>query len=164
MTKKQTTDKPKTGIRTTNSKELRLQVAIHSIQEEVSNVVSKISDWLNIHCVDSDTVGELELVLAEVLKNVVEHAYLYAEDGEIDILVRLRNDRLHATITDKGRKFDGPPSLKEMDVENMAFEELPEGGFGWNLIRMLMNKIEFEHKDHQNKLTLTRNLSGKIVV
>ena len=48
----------------------------------MSNVVSKISDWLNIHCVDSDTVGELELVLAEVLNNVVELAYLYAEDGD----------------------------------------------------------------------------------
>lgn len=157
MTKKQ-----KKGIQTTHSQELRLQVGINSVQAEVSNVVSKIGEWLTRHRIDIDTIGELELVLAEVLNNVVEHAYLYSEDGEIDILVRLRNDRLRATITDKGRKFDGPPQLKVMDVENMDFEELPEGGFGWNLIRTLMDKIEFEHKDHQNRLTLTRNLTRQI--
>ena len=162
MTKKQKASGQTTGIRTTHSKELRLQIGIHSVQEEVSNVVFEISGWLNTHCVEENTVGELELVMAEVFNNVVEHAYLYAEDGEIDILVRLRNDRLRATITDKGRKFDGPPPLKVMDVENMAFEELPEGGFGWNLIRTLMDKIEFEHKNHKNKLTLTRNLTGKV--
>ncbi len=118
---KQKADKNKSGIRATHSKELRLQIGINSVQEEVSNVVSKISGWLNTHSVEVDTVGELELVLAEVLNNVVEHAYLYAEDGEIDILVRLRNDRLRATITDKGRKFDGPPG----SILNSVYEVQP---------------------------------------
>ncbi len=121
------------GFRTVQSKELRLQVAIKSVQDEVTNVVGLISEWLGSHCVSRDPIDELELVLAEALNNVVEHAYLYAEDGEIDILVRLRQDLLQVTITDKGCKFDGPPPLKEMDVENMDFEELPKGGFGWHL-------------------------------
>ena len=146
------------GIRTVQSKELRLQIGIKSVQDEVTNVVGYISDWLRSHCVSQEPIDELELVLAEALNNVVEHAYLYAEDGEIDILVRLRQDQLLVTITDKGCKFDGPPPLKEMDVENMDFEELPEGGFGWNLIRTLTDNVEFEHKDQQNRLTLTRNL------
>ena len=146
------------GIRTVQSKELRLQIGIKSVQDEVTNVVGYISDWLRSHCVSQEPIDELELVLAEALNNVVEHAYLYAEDGEIDILVRLRQDQLLLTITDKGCKFDGPPPLKEMDVENMDFEELPEGGFGWNLIRTLTDNVEFEHKDQQNRLTLTRNL------
>lgn len=148
----------RTGIRAVQSKELHLQVGIKSVQDEVTNVVSHISEWLGAHCVAQDPIEELELVLAEALNNVVEHAYLYAEDGEIDILVRLRQEQLEVTITDKGCKFDGPPPLKEMDVENMDFEELPEGGFGWNLIRTLTDNVEFEHKDKRNRLTLTRNL------
>lgn len=150
----------RTGIRTIQSKELRLQIGIKSVQDEVTNVVGHISEWLRSHCVAQDPIDELELVLAEALNNVVEHAYLYAEDGEIDILVRLRQDQLQVTIMDKGCKFDGPPPLKEMDVESMDFEELPEGGFGWNLIRTLTDNVEFEHKDQQNRLTLTRNLQS----
>ncbi len=149
------------AIRTTQSTELRLQVEIKSVQEEVSNVVAAISQWLRGHEVEEDPICELELVLAEVLNNVVEHAYLYAEDGEIDILVRLRPEQLLATIKDKGRKFDGPPPVKDMDVENMDFEELPEGGFGWNLIRTLTDNVEFERRNKQNCLTLTRNLTGQ---
>ena len=150
----------RTGIRTIQSKELRLQVGIKSVQHEVTNVVAHISEWLGAHCVAQEPIDELELVIAEALNNVVEHAYLYSEDGEIDILVRLRQDQLEVTIMDKGCKFDGPPPLKEMDVESMDFEELPEGGFGWNLIRTLTDNVEFEHKDQQNRLTLTRNLKA----
>jgi serine/threonine-protein kinase RsbW len=153
------TGEKRTGIRTVQSKELRLQVAIKSVQDEVTNVVGYISEWLLSHCVAPEPICELELVIAEALNNVVEHAYLYSEEGEIDILVRLRQDQLQVTITDRGCKFDGPPPLKEMDVENMDFEELPEGGFGWNLIQTLTDSVEFEHKDKQNRLTLTRNLA-----
>jgi serine/threonine-protein kinase RsbW len=153
----------RTGVRAVQSKELHLQVGIKSVQDEVTNVVNHISEWLCAHCVAQDPIEELELVLAEALNNVVEHAYLYAEDGEIDILVRLRQDKLDVTITDKGCKFDGPPPLKDKDVENMGFEELPEGGFGWNLIRTLTDNVEFEHKDKQNRLTLTRNLVSDTV-
>ena len=145
-------------IRTEQTSELRLQVAIKSVQQQVTRVVVQIGQWLRSHDVVEDAIEELELVLAEALNNVVEHAYLYAEDGEIGILVRLRADQLRATITDTGQMFDGPPPLIDLDVENMGIEDLPEGGFGWNLIRTLTDNVEFEHKDRQNCLTLTRNL------
>jgi serine/threonine-protein kinase RsbW len=151
----------KSAIRTSLTHELRLQVAIKSVQIEVTNVVSRISGWLMSHSVDEDIVGELELVMAEALNNVVEHAYLYAEDGEIEILVVLTADRLRTHIVDSGRKFDGPPPFKDMDIENCDFEELPEGGFGWNLIRTLTDVVEFEHREDKNRLTLTRNLRVK---
>lgn len=138
--------------------ELSLQFRFQSRPQQVTDTVKLASDWLVSHHVGESFCADVTLVLAEALNNVVEHAYLYSKDGEIDILVRLRPDRLQTTIKDKGRKFDGPPPVKEMDVENMDFEELPEGGFGWNLIRTLTDNVEFERKDEQNCLTLTRNL------
>ena len=141
-------------------KELRFQIAIKSVQEEVVTVLMDMCAWLAHHHVAREVIEELELVLAEALNNVVEHAYLYAENGEINILLRLRPSQIRVTITDSGRAFDGPPQLKDMNVEDMDFEELPEGGFGWNLIRTLTDCVEFEHKDKQNRLTLTRNLGA----
>lgn len=158
MTENSVNDAQAPAVRATRTHELRLQVAILSVQSEVTNVVSMISGWLISHKVEQEIVAELELVLAEALNNVVEHAYLYREDGEIELLITLDDRRLKARITDSGREFDGPPPLKEMNVEDCEFEELPEGGFGWNLIRTLTDDVEFEHQDHKNRLTLTRNL------
>ncbi len=138
--------------------ELWLQLGIKSVQSEVSFVVEHVAHWMAYHMLDDEIVGELQLVLAEALNNVVEHAYLYSEDGVIDVFLSLDPAKLTIKITDTGRKFDGPPPFKEMDVENYSFEELPEGGFGWNLIRTLTDYVEFEHADKQNRLILTRNL------
>jgi serine/threonine-protein kinase RsbW len=151
----------KSAIRTSLTQELQLQVAIKSVQSEVTNVVSRITGWLNSHSLAANVVGELELVLAEALNNVVEHAYMYVEEGEIEIIVVLTGESLRTRITDSGRKFDGPPPFKDLDIDNCDFEELPEGGFGWNLIRTLTDEVEFEHKNDQNRLTLTRNLRVK---
>lgn len=151
-------------LRATHTYELKLQLAIKSVQSEVSNVLCAITEWLESHKVESATISDLELVMAEALNNVVEHAYLYAEDGEIEVLVTLRPTELKVLITDSGRKFDGPPEYRELDVENFSFEELPEGGFGWNLIRSLTDEVEFEHADKKNRLTLTRNLQDPAMV
>lgn len=151
-------------LRATHTYELKLQLAIKSVQSEVSNVLCAITEWLESHKVESATISDLELVMAEALNNVVEHAYLYAEDGEIEVLVTLRPTELKVLITDSGRKFDGPPEYRELDVENFSFEELPEGGFGWNLIRSLTDEVEFEHADKKNRLTLTRNLQDSAMV
>ncbi|GGA16519.1 ATP-binding protein [Neptunicoccus cionae] len=147
-----------TGQRVAKVHELRLQIAIRSVQTEVSRVLGRITDWLGKHGINRSYVEELELVTAEALNNVVEHAYLYAEDGEIRIVVALRPGKLQVQITDGGRKFDGPPPEKKMDVEKFSFEELPEGGFGWNLIRSLTDEVAFERAGEKNRLTLTRNL------
>ncbi len=152
------TGSPETGRRVARVHELRLQVAIRSVQSEVSPVLGRITDWLGTHKINRNFVEEVELVTAEALNNVVEHAYLYAEDGEIRILVSLRPGKLQVQITDGGRKFDGPPPEKKMDVEKFAFEELPEGGFGWNLIRSLTDEVAFERAGEKNRLTLTRRL------
>lgn len=146
-------------LRAREIRELHMTVAILSVQEEVSNVVSHICSWLESHGVQAEVRQELELVLAEALNNVVEHAYLFRHDGEIEIKIVLTPDELTATITDSGQKFDGPPPLKEVDLDATAFEDLPEGGFGWNLIRTLTDDIAFERKDGHNCLRLTRKLS-----
>lgn len=152
------------SVRAREIRELHMTVAILSVQEEVTSVISHICGWLQAHGVQEEVRQELELVLAEALNNVVEHAYLFEEDGEIEIKILLTPDKLQATISDRGRKFDGPPPMVETDVENLAFEDLPEGGFGWNLIQTLTDHVEFERRDGTNCLQLTRNLSQVALV
>ena len=57
--------------------------------------------------------GRAEIVLAEVLNNIVEHAYAGAP-GRIDIAVGLGAGRMECDITDRGRAMPGltlPPPV-----------------------------------------------------
>lgn len=133
---------------------LLLQLSFLSRQEDVTNMVKRAEDWLLSFDVQPSFCGDVALVLAEALNNVVEHAYEYREDGLIDVELRLKCPELRISIQDKGAKFPGLPEAKVMDGPERDFDDLPEGGFGWFLIQTLTTEIEYEHVAGQNQLDI----------
>jgi serine/threonine-protein kinase RsbW len=98
-----------------------------------------------------DGRGVAEIVLAEVLNNVVEHAYAEAA-GEITLSVRREGGLLTCRVTDTGRPMPGgqPP-----DPGLTPPEQLPEGGFGWYLIRTLARDLRYLRHEGRNELCLS---------
>jgi len=104
--------------------------------------------------VSGDLALRVEIALAEALNNVAEHAY-----GGASGTIRLglgrcpvRGDIL-CTIEDRGRPMPGgvlpegrPPAL------DAGPEALPEGGFGWFLIRSLGRDIRYRRAGGVNRL------------
>lgn len=133
---------------------LLLQLSFLSRPDDVSRMVRRAEEWLLSFDVGKEFSGDVALVLAEALNNVVEHAYQYREDGLIDVELRLRSPELKISIQDKGQKFPGLPAKKVMDGPEQNFEDLPEGGFGWFLIQTLTSAIEYEHVAGENHLEL----------
>lgn len=98
----------------------------------------------------------VELVLAEVLNNIVEHAYPDpACAGPIHIACRHACDGLRLCIRDQGLPMPGgqPPLGLAQPVE-VAAADLPEGGFGWFLIRDLAKDLLYRRRDGMNQLDL----------
>jgi serine/threonine-protein kinase RsbW len=98
--------------------------------------------------------GVVEIVLAEVLNNVVEHAYAEHGRGVIEIEVDLLGDALAFRITDDGRPMpEGEmPEGRRHDLD-VPPDELPEGGFGWFLIRELTERLQYYRSGNRNTLT-----------
>ncbi|OIP84017.1 MAG: hypothetical protein AUK37_06375 [Rhodobacterales bacterium CG2_30_65_12] len=98
--------------------------------------------------------GVVEIVLAEVLNNVVEHAYAEHGRGVIEIEADQLENALAFRITDDGRPMpegcmpQGSP--QDLDVPP---DELPEGGFGWYLIRRLTDRLGYQRSANRNVLT-----------
>lgn len=112
----------------------------------------------------SDDLGTVEIVLAEALNNVVEHAYPEgSEAGPIDIDCRTATDGLHIRITDDGREMPGGhlPAGKEADLATELID-LPEGGFGWFLIFQLAQDVHYRRKGRRNVLDLRLPVSQAI--
>ncbi|MCB1342892.1 MAG: ATP-binding protein [Pseudooceanicola sp.] len=105
----------------------------------------------------SDFLGSVEIVLAETLNNVVEHAYRGQPSGEVAVDFTLDGRDLWLRVMDRGTPFASgvPPVGHPADVHC-----LPEGGFGWHLIRSLSDEIQYAHQAGANRLAIRMALPG----
>lgn len=100
----------------------------------------------------SDRTSTVQIVLAEVLNNVVEHAY-GPEGGPIYLRAKLLDERLEVLIRDKGQPMPehlfADPAASGPDPA-----DLPEGGFGWHLIRTLADTLDHNRLAQWNELRI----------
>lgn len=92
-----------------------------------------------------------EIVLAEVLNNIVEHAY-GGTYGQIRISITRTAAFLDVCIIDAGRPM--PDMTLPLSELRPLFEgqDPPEGGFGWFLIRSLTQDLIYQRVQDQNIL------------
>jgi serine/threonine-protein kinase RsbW len=77
----------------------------------------------------------VELVLAEVLNNVAEHAYA-GGSGPVEVGLAPRPCGIACRIVDSGLAMPNG-QLPRGTCHRSTPGDLPEGGFGWHLIRSL---------------------------
>jgi serine/threonine-protein kinase RsbW len=97
----------------------------------------------------------LNLALAEGFTNAVRHAHqALPRETTIDIDLALWSDRLEIRIWDRGQPFD-PDAIEEPKPGT-----LQEGGYGWFLLRRLVDRVVYERAaDGRNCLLIVK--SGK---
>lgn len=83
-----------------------------------------------------DSRSIILLVLAEVMNNIAEHAYR-GEEGLASVCLWRKDGAVMARVVDRGLPAPALPTAAE--TPNPA--ELPEGGFGLPLIRLLAREL-----------------------
>ncbi len=114
--------------------------------------LSNLLERLPLKALSQDDRGTIEIVLAEALNNIVEHAYARFE-GEIEISLSLAGHELKCLITDWGLPMPDQTVPAGELLPLGAFEDLPEGGFGWHLIRTLSKDLSYRRIGDQNLLS-----------
>ena len=123
-----------------------------------SNGASNVSDTARA-CV--------EIVLAEVLNNIVEHAFPAPQEHHaaariITLDLHAHGAALHCTIRDEGAAMPAlclPPG--HCPDLGTAPENLPEGGFGWFLIRSLTCDLRYVREPGCNRLSFAIPLDDR---
>ncbi|MDJ0638583.1 MAG: ATP-binding protein [Paracoccaceae bacterium] len=129
----------------------------------VRRTIHEIEDILTGEGLASEDVGSVSIVLAEALNNVVEHAYEDGEKGEVTLVIRQRGESLIIEIRDNGKpmpKGRAPVGNHPMTEFNQ-FDSMPEGGFGWFLIRELVRDLVYDRQDGENVLYFRYRPDGK---
>lgn len=98
-----------------------------------------------------DDRGTAEVVLSEALNNIVEHAY-GAQQGQIEVSICVIQGALICTVIDQGRPMPGETLPEGRLPEVCGVEDLPEGGFGWHLIRTLSSDLAYRRLNGRNEL------------
>jgi serine/threonine-protein kinase RsbW len=97
--------------------------------------------------------GTAEIVLAEAMNNIVEHAYV-GTSGEITLTLWHSAGEVACRITDRGASM---PDERLPAGELATPADLPEGGFGWYLIRSLSRDLRYARYGTLNELTFVLN-------
>lgn len=134
---------------------LGLRQVISADPFEVRRTLKELPGTIAGVALQQDLRVALEIVLAEVLNNIVEHAY-DGQGGDIELAVLPLDQGVMCLVTDKGRPMpaDGLPDgrLPEGVLPDAGLDGLPEGGFGWFMIRALASDIHFARMRGANQL------------
>lgn len=127
---------------------------VADLAESVSNICASEPH------VKTEEVEMLRLCVAEALNNIVEHAYSGCDGKPIYADVSVAPEACTVLLIDEGKPMPGgeiPTASPEFDLDDI--ENLPEGGFGWVLIRSQMDSIEYDRREGCNVLRLEKHLS-----
>ncbi len=133
----------------------RLDLSFSATQTKASAKIAQISQDLAAQGLPAHKAGDVKIALAEAINNVVEHAYADVDRAEVKVQCWMCRNCLKILISDSGNPL---PGLRVPDSVpaplGSAIEELPEGGFGWFLIKEVTSDIRYERSGGRNQLSL----------
>jgi serine/threonine-protein kinase RsbW len=137
-----------------------LRYQLQSTPEAVRDTLIAIKGAL-VECNAAEMAGDLwELVVAEVLNNIVEHAYSEKPNGAIELELTFASSRMIASFIDYGAPMpDGALPANTPANVDVPIQNLPEGGFGWHFIHTLSDHLNYERSNSRNCLMLEMSLA-----
>lgn len=127
----------------------------------VRRAIHEAMDALESCELTAEEMSSVEIVLAEALNNIVEHAYPADQPGDIHMTLRLRGSGLLVEIRDSGRPMpQGRAPIGNHPMTETDGDPMPEGGYGWFLIRELVRDLIYDRADGENFLIFRLAIGG----
>lgn len=146
--------KAQTNDDTSEAERSELRVIFASTPLSVRDALLSTLDGLKGINLSDDDASTVELVLAEVMNNVVEHAYRDDREGMIELQVVHDANGLICTVLDDGFAMpNGHPPVGTPPEPDVPLALQPEGGFGWFLIRTLAHDLNYSRDGQRNRFS-----------
>ena len=101
---------------------------------------------------DEEKSAEISMALIEACINAFEHSQ---SDKQIEIHFKIKEDLLEIQVTDKGKGFD-KSKVQIPKIEEKIKSDYKRG-WGLQLIKELMDTVEFESSEEGTTVTMTKN-------
>lgn len=104
---------------------------------------------------DEEEIYAVELAVDEAASNIIEHGYQGEGKGDIKCVCKTQQGGIQVTLTDYGEPFE--PEDVPTPAIGAPLDEFGPRGIGIYLIRKLMDQVEWEFKEGENSVILTKH-------
>lgn len=121
----------------------------------VRDLMQRFLDTLRHQDLDEDVQSTVAIAVTEGLNNIVEHALTGRADESIDVALSVDAVQIFVLVQDAGTAMPGwqiPAGCPA--VLPVARVDLPEGGFGWTMIRSLTDRVDYSRINGMNRLKM----------
>ena len=115
-----------------------------------------IGDFTFAHGLDDGTSFTVNLAVEEVFTNMVKYG---GGGDEVSVAIELYGDDLMIELVHPGAIPFDAGQKGEVDVGEDLDKRVP-GGLGLHLVRTVMDKMVYAHRDGCARITLTKHLGG----
>ena len=133
------------------------ELTIDATVDNIPVVTDFVNEQLEEHGCSIKSQMQIDIAIDELLGNIAHYAY-EKNVGSATVRVELSEEPLSVVITfiDNGVPYD---PLKKADPDTaLSVEEREIGGLGIYMVKKSMDGVEYEYKDGQNILKITKNL------
>lgn len=140
---------------------LEWSITINNELTELERVKPQIGKILQEEYLSVESIEDTQLIVEEVLVNIISYGYSKESQYSIDLQFQIRDQTLIITFQDSGRPFN---PLTEIDTPDLSMndDERELGGFGFYLVRELVDYIDYIYHNGKNILTIYQTITRKM--
>lgn len=137
------------------------QLTIRSQTEHLHTVRAFVTEAALSFGFDDESTGKIALAVDEACTNIIKHAYEFAPNKTIDILVHTNRTNFEVIIRHQGKPFD-PETIKPPDMKEYL-THYRHGGLGMHLMRSLLDRVEYKAlPDNTTEIRLVKVLPARV--
>jgi serine/threonine-protein kinase RsbW len=135
-----------------------LVIELHSELSEIARLAGQVEAFGARNNVPEAAIGHVNLALDELITNTISYGVVDQRSHRIRVTLRLDHGRLVVELLDDGRPF-APFGGDDPDV-TWSIEDRPIGGLIY-FVRKLMDHVDYQRVNGQNRVTLIKNTAIK---
>jgi serine/threonine-protein kinase RsbW len=141
------------------AEEFKTELTIQSSMEQLESIRNFVSKAAQTFGFEEHEGYKIVLAVDEACSNIIRHGYGKNSDEKLHIVIQTTDNRFTVTVNDNGKTYDiRTHPLPDMKAYLAAKKS---GGLGIKLIHLLVDEIEYEQSNGENKLVLTKRLPNR---
>lgn len=129
-------------------------LVVPSQTRQLAKVRNFVARHARLASVKEEEIGALRQAVDEACANIIEHAYKGNPNHEVNLAMTIDPARVVVRIQDCGLPFDQSayqrPNILELSRKRKS------GGLGVDIIRRLMDQVEYIHDGNINEIRLIK--------
>ena len=134
---------------------MRTDLTLKNDLIEIERLAGCVQDFGRENRLSADLVGEIRLVLEEVVTNIISYGYEDRVEHAIEVIIINSEQDVTLRVRDDARPFN-PLEQPVPDLE-IPLEDRGIGGMGIHIVREIMDEIDYKREDNGNLLVMTKH-------